>query len=189
MDATWSRSVEDSEWAAAVELADCVTAGYDFPTIPSRVGLDVGEVLHAELPASGWRFHGADVTYTAPRVVAIGGPLMFGIVAAGSAVARRRARQNAEAMAAPQWRPLGELHLLVTNRRLLVWRNGTWASVWYSVVRELRPDLEARRLDMTFEDDPPYCLVGPWVPYLTVMLTTILAEDRSTEAVATALGV
>ena len=42
---------------------------------------------------------------------------------------------------------------------------------------------------MTFEDDPPYCLVGPWVPYLTVMLTTILAEDRSTEAVATALGV
>ncbi len=177
------------EWDDAVELADSVARGDRLPIIPSPVLLDAGEVLHADLPAQGWRFHGADVTYVAPRVVAIGGPLMFGLVAAGSAVARRRERQAAEALAAPKWRPLGALRILATDRRLLVWHNGAWASVWYSVVREMRPDLAVRRLDMTFEDDPPYCLVGPWVPYLTVIVTALLAGERGVEAVEDALAV
>lgn len=80
MDATWSRSNAGSEWTAAVELAKGVAAGGELPSIPSPVLLDAGEVLHADLPAQGWRFHGADVTYAAPRVVAIGGPLIFGLL-------------------------------------------------------------------------------------------------------------
>jgi hypothetical protein len=96
-------------------------------------------------------------------------------------VARRRARREAEALAAPQWRPLGALRILATDRRLLVWHANGWASVWYDAIRELHPDLEAGRLDMTFENDPPYCLAGPWVPYLTVIVTTGLAVRRDLE--------
>lgn len=188
MDATWSRSDGGSEWVAALELATIVSAGGQLPTMPSPVLLDAGEALHADLPAQGWRFHSADVTYNAPRVVAIGGPMMFGVAAAGSALARRRARRSAEALAEPQWRALGALRILATDRRLLVWHNGVWASVWYSVIRELWPDPEARRLDMTFESDPPYCLAGPWVPYLTVIVTTHLAGDRGVQAVDDALA-
>lgn len=176
MDAAWSRSDSGGGWSAAVNLANRVAAGEDLPTIPSPVLLDAGEVLHADLPADGWRFHGADVTYVAPQAVAIGGPLMFGLVAAGSAVARRRARRDAEALAAPQWRPLGPLRILATDQRLLVWHDGTWASVWYHAILELRPDIEVGRLDMTFENDPPYSLAGPWVPYLAVVLTARLAR-------------
>jgi hypothetical protein len=189
MDATSCRPDNDSAWSAAVGLADQISAGGKLPIIPSPVLLDAGEVLHADLPAQGWRFHEADVAYAAPRVVAIGGPVMFGITVAGSAVARRRARHAAEALAAPQWRPLGGLRILVTDRRLLVWHKGAWASVWYGVIRELRPDLAVRRLDMTFESDPPYCLAGPWVPYLTVIVTTLLAGDRGVGAVEDALAV
>lgn len=189
MDATWSRSDTGSEWTAAVELAERIASGGALPTIPSPALLDAGEALHADLPAQGWRFHKAEVTYAAPRVVAIGGPLMFGLTVAGSAVARRRARHAAEALAAPQWRPLGGLRILVTDRRLLVWHKGAWASVWYGVIRELRPDMAVRRLDMTFESDPPYCLAGPWVPYLTVIVTTLLASDRGVGAVEDALAV
>lgn len=188
MDATWSRGDGGSEWTAATDLAGHIAAGGELPSIPSPVLMDAGEVLHADLPAQGWRFHGADVTYVAPHVVAIGGPLMFGLTAAGSAVARRRARHEAEALAAPQWRPLGALRILVTDRRLLVWHKGAWASVWFSVIREIRPDLAVGRLDMTFEDDPPYCLAGPWVPYLTVVVTTLLAGDRGVGAVEDALA-
>ena len=176
-------------WYAATELADWVCGGGHLPKMPSPVLLDGGEVLHADLPAQGWRFHGADITYVAPHVVAIGGPLMFGLTAAGSAIARRRARHEAEALAAPQWRPLGALRILVTDRRLLVWHKGAWASVWFSVIREIRPDLAVGRLDMTFEDDPPYCLAGPWVPYLTVIVTTLLAGIRGVRAVEDALAV
>lgn len=110
------------------------------------------------------------------------------LTAAGSAVARRRARHEAKALAAPQWRPLGALRILVTDQRLLVWHKGAWASVWYSVIRDFRPDLRVDRLDMTFENDPPYCLVGPWVPYLTVIVTTVLAGDRSVEAMRNVLA-
>ncbi len=187
MDATWSRPDSDSAWDAAVNLANHVAGGDGLPSIPSPVLLDAGELLHADLNAEGWRFHGADVTYDAPHAVAIGGPLMFGLVAAGSAAARRRARREAEGLAAPQWRPLGALRILATDRRLLVWHEGAWASVWYHAIREFRPDLEAARLDLTFDNDPPYCLAGWWVPLLTVIITTVLARDRGITAVDEAL--
>lgn len=189
MDAAWSRDGVDSEWDAAVDLANRVAAGAGLPNLASPVLLDAGEVLHADVAAEGWRYHAADVTHTEPRVVAIGGPLMFGLVAAGSAVARRRARREAEAFAAPQWRPLGALRLLATDRRLLVWHEGAWASVWYDAIRELHPDLEVGRLDMTFDNDPPYCLAGPWVPYLTVIVATVLATRRGVEPARAALRV
>jgi hypothetical protein len=183
MDATRSRPGCGGEWNAAVDLANRVAAGGDLPRLASPVLLDSGEVLHAELTAEAWRFHGADVTFDVPRAVAFGGPLMFGLIAASSATARRRARREAATLATPQWRPLGALRVLATDRRVLVWREATWASVWYNAIRELRPDLEVARLDMTFDDDPPYCLAGPWVPYLTVIVTTLLAQDRGVRAV------
>lgn len=178
MDAAWSRAGIGGEWDAAVDLARRVAAGGDLPILPSPVLLDAGEALHADVPANGWRYHAADVIYTEPRVIAIGGPLMLGLVAVGSAVARRRARREAEALAGPQWRPLGVVQILATDRRLLVWHERAWASVWYDAIRELRPNLDVGRLDMTFENDPPYCLAGPWVPYLTVIVTTVLAARR-----------
>ena len=187
MDATWSRPGPCSEWDAAVDLASHVAAKGELPVVPSPVLLDADEVLHGDLTAEGWRFHGADVTYAAPHAVALGGPVMFGLVAAGSAATRRSVRREAEALAAPQWRPLGGLRILATDRRLLVWHQGAWASVWYHAICEIRPDLEAAGLEMTFDDDPPYCLAGPWVPYLTVIVTTILARDRGIAAVDDAL--
>ncbi|MFZ1489691.1 MAG: hypothetical protein WAS51_07100 [Ilumatobacteraceae bacterium] len=189
MDATWSRPGNGNAWDAAVDLANRVVEGDGLPSIPSPVLLNGGEVLHGDLTAEGWRFHGVDVTYEAPRAVAIGGPLMFGLVAAGSAAARGRARREAEALAAPQWRPLGVLRILAIDRRLLVWHEGAWVSVWYHAIRELHPDLEAARLNLTFDDDPPYCLAGPWVPYLTVIVTALLARDRGIAAVDDAVRV
>ena len=184
-----TRSDDGKEWRAAVELAERIAAGEELPSLHSPVLLDVGEVLHSDLTAQGWRYCGLDVTYHAPHAVALGGPLTFGLVAAGSAVARRRARQAAEALAAPQWRALGPLRILVTDRRLLVWHENAWGSVWFNAIREFRPDPEAGRSDMTFDDDPPYCLAGPWVPYLTVIVTTVLARGRGVAAVDDALRV
>ena len=80
------------------------------------------------------------------------------------------------------------LRVLATDRRLLVWFEGAWASVWYDGIRELHPDLAQHRVTMLFDDDPPYALAGPWVPYLTVVLTACLAARRGTGAVAAALG-
>src|SRR3546814_18733354 len=78
---------------------------------------------------------------------------MFGLVAATNAAARRRARREAEMLAAPHWRPLGRLRILATDRRLLVWHQAEWASVWSHAIRELQPALEVGRLDMTRSEE------------------------------------
>jgi hypothetical protein len=183
----WSCPGNASEWNLAVDLANAVADGNGLPILPSPVLLDSGELLHGDVIAEGWRFQGADVTYLEPRAVAFGGPVTFGMVASGSAATRRRARRRAKSLAAPQWRPLGPLRILATDRRLLVWHEDAWASVWYHAIREFRPDLEAARLDLTFDDDPPYHLAGPWVPLLTVIVTTVLARDRGVTAVGDAM--
>jgi hypothetical protein len=188
MEATCGCGGLGSEWHVAVELAEEVAHGSPLPVLASRILLDPGEILHADVGAVGWRFQAMDVFYEEPRVLAVGGPVLFVAATIGAASARRRARAEAERLAAPQWRSLGELRVLATDRRLLVWFEGAWASVWYDGIREMHPDLEQHRVTMLFDDDPPYALAGPWVPYLTVVLTTCLAARRGTDAVAAALG-
>ena len=188
MEATWGRGGLDNGWDIAVELAEQVASGRPLPVLASTVLLDPGEVLHADVGAVGWRFQAMDVFYEEPRILAFGGPVLFAAASIGAASARRRARAEAERLAAPQWRSLAELRVLATDRRLLVWFEGAWASVWYDGIRELHPDLKQHRVTMLFDDDPPYALAGPWVPYLTVVLTTCLAARRGTDAVSAALG-
>lgn len=188
MEATWGRGGVDSGWDVAVELAEQIADGSPLPVLASTVLLDRGEILHADVGAFGWRFQAIDVFYEEPRILAFGGPVLFAAASIGAASARRRARAEAEQLAAPQWRSLGELRVLATDRRLLVWFEGAWASVWYDGIRELHPDLEQHRVTMLFDDDPPYAFAGPWVPYLTVMLTACLAARRGTDAAAAALG-
>jgi len=187
MEATWGRGGSGSEWDVAVGLADQLSYGGGLPSLSSPVLLDPGEVLHADLNALGWRFQAMDVLYEEPRVLAFGRPVLFTAASIGAASARRRARAEAERLAAPQWRSLGSLRVLATDRRLLVWFEGAWASVWYDGIRELHPDLTNERVTMLFDDDPPYALAGPWVPYLAVIMTACLANRRGLDAVSTAL--
>ncbi|MBK6856865.1 MAG: hypothetical protein IPG97_10055 [Microthrixaceae bacterium] len=68
-----------------------------------------------------------------------------------------------------------------------MWFEGAWASVWYAGIREIHPDLSARRATMTFDDDPPYALAGPWVPYLVVAMTTCMVGRLGVDAMGAAL--
>lgn len=120
-------------------------------------------------------------------MVAFGGPLLMGTTALAAASARRRARAEAERLAAPQWRSLGGLRILATDRRLLVWFEHAWSSVWFAGIREIHPDVLSARLTMHFDDDPPYALAGPWMPYLTVVMATCLAGRLGVDAVGAAL--
>ena len=143
-------------WDAARRLAGRVGSGGALACVASPVVLDPGEVAHAELDAYGWRFETAEVVYEQRMVLAGGGPLLFGLAAAGLAIGNRRAQEAAARLATPQWRPLGQLRVIATNRRLLVFHQSAWASVWLGAIRELHPTLEAQRLELVFEDDPPY---------------------------------
>lgn len=175
---------ERTSWQLAEDLAAAVAAGASLPEIPSPVLLEPGEVLHAQLPLVGWRFHGVDVEYERRRTPMTSGPVMYGLAMAVTSIGNRRTRAGAERLAAPQWRPLGPLRTMVTDRRLLVLHEGAWASVWYAGIRKVLPVLEEGRLELAFEADPPYALCGEWAVYLTVVLTTVLSGAYGVVAVA-----
>lgn len=137
--------------------------------------LDPGEALHGDVEAFGWRYEAVDVAYETRRILAVGGPVMFAVTAAASLIGNRRAQAGAQRLAAPQWRPLGDLRILATNERLLVFHQGGWASVWYHAIRQAHPLTAGHRLELIFDADPPYALCGPSVPHLTSVLLTVLA--------------
>lgn len=174
--------------SSAKRLATYVAEGNPLPLLSSPMLLSAGEVLHAQLEAGGWRFNGVDVVYERRRMVAAG-LVTFGVGAALTSIGNRRARHRAELLAAPQWRPLGFMPMLATNQRLLVFHEGAWQSVWYSAIRQLIPTPADGRLELVFEADAPYLLVGEWVPYLTVVITTVLAHGYGVDAVAAMLRV
>ena len=173
-------------WDAAVKLVDLLDTGHALPVVQSPVALDPGEVLHAEVSAHGWRFHGVYIAYTEHGFVGVGGLAMLGLTTAATAVGNQRARAEAERLAAPQWRPLGEVPILATNHRLLVWHEYRWESVWLAGISHLVPSPAEHRLELLFADveDPPYALSGPWVPYLTVVMSVLLEIDLTPTAAA-----
>jgi len=111
---------------------------------------------------------------------------MLGLTTAATAVGNRRARGEAERLAAPQWHPLGEMPILATNERLLVWHEYRWESVWLAGISHLLPSPAGQRLELLFDDidDPPYALWGPWVPYLTVLMSVLLEINLTPTAAA-----
>jgi hypothetical protein len=175
-------------WTLAEDLASALTAGAALPVIPSPVLLESGEVLHAQLPLVGWRFHGIDVEYERRRTPMTSRPLMYGLAMAATSIGNRRTRAAAEQLAAPQWRPLGPLRTMVTDRRLVVLHEGAWASVWYAGICQVVPRLDDERIELIFEADPPYALCGEWTPYLAVLLTAVLAATYGIPAVSQVLS-
>lgn len=129
-------------------------------------------------PVVGWRFVGSEAAYERTTVVA-GGPVLFGALAVASAVGNRRRRRQAERLAAPQWRPLGPIAVVVTGARLQALHEGAWASVWLDAVTAGRWHPGGDGITLFFADDPPYAFTGPWAGLLAAEIDRALAARRA----------
>ena len=140
----------------------------------SQPGIDPApvpaETVHGEISAYGWRYYALDSVPYERHMCVVGGG--FGMVFTGllSAIGNSRGRRHAEALAAPQWRPLGPLRIAFTAERLLVWHRQTWWSVWLAAVVGSRWDAASEALELFFEGEPPYRLAGPEVRSLAARL-------------------
>jgi len=148
--------------------------------------LGVGEVAYGDLTATGWRYFALGHALYEKRTILVGGPLLMMATGLASAIGNRNARVAAEAAAAPQWRPLGSLRIVLSSERLLVWHQQAWWSVWLSGITDVRRYPEHQTLDLFFGSDPPYRLVGPDVVPLGVVLAQavpVTSEDWPTNSV------
>lgn len=132
------------------------TGAGDEPQEPSW--LLPGETVHAQIEADAWRYLALEVPYDR-RTILYGGPIGWTISAIASAIGNRRTRQAAERLAEPQWRYLGHLPTIVTNRRLLVAYEGKWWPVWFETIE--RCDVSDDTAVLSFHEDAPYCLRSP----------------------------
>lgn len=130
------------------------------PTTEQPEWLFPGERIHAEITAEAWRYLALDVPYDR-RTILFGGPLGFLCTGLASMIGNRRTRRRAEALAAPQWRYLGRLPIIVTNRRLLIEHGGAWWPIEADSIRSAQ--VEGCNVTLLFKDDPPYALrfIGP----------------------------
>lgn len=168
----WGGAALSEVQRLAAALADSAALK---PPVLEGVPLAAGEFAYGELDATGWRFFGLDTVFYERRTVLAGG----GLLMLASAIGNRRRRLAAEAYAAPQWRPLGTLRVVVTPVRLFVWHRQTWWSVWLAGVTDVRCHPEHQALDLFFEADAPYRLVGPDVPALGVAISVTLRRNQS----------
>ena len=124
----------------------------------------------------GWRYHGLDDVLYERRTFLFGGPIVMSITAIASALANRRRRQEAERVAAPQWRPLGPLAVEVCSDRLLVSRGDEPGTVWLASVIDLRAHAESQTVELYFEADPPFRFQGPDSTRLWTALEAVRSE-------------
>lgn len=125
----------------------------------------------------GWRYMEVELAYE-QRTVLGGGPLTFFALAGASAVGNRRRRHEAARLAAPQWRPLGGIAVVIDDARLLVHHQGAWASVWLDAITALEGHPGGDGVALLFADDPPYAFTGPWAGRLASVIDSALAARR-----------
>lgn len=120
---------------------------------------------HASFRVLGWRHIGVEVAYEQSTVLG-GGPLMFTALAGASVMGNSRRRHEAARLAAPQWRPLGAITVVIDDARLLVHHDSAWSSVWLDAITALEGHPGGASVTLFFADDPPYAFTGPWARHL-----------------------
>lgn len=154
----------------ARQLAESLAQGAQLePLHVEGLPLLHGESAYAEVDVEAWRWLAADVVYER-RSTLLGGPVVMTVSALASATGNRRRRLAAERAAAPQWRPLGIIRVVVTDRRFLVWHESAWWSLSFDAVVAWEVDAGAPALTLSVREVAPYRVVGPSVPLLVVVL-------------------
>ena len=136
-----------------------------------------GEHAYAEVDVEASRWLPADVLYER-RSTQLGGPVLMTASAFVSATGNRRRRLAAERAAAPQWRPLGSVRVVATDRRLLVWHETAWWSVWFNEVTAWDVDARASALTLSLSNGAPYRFVGDSVRLLVLVLLWLARNER-----------
>lgn len=169
----------------ARDLVESLSSGCRLdPLALDGLPLRDGEHAFAEVDAAAWRWLALDSVAYEQRALLVGGPLLMCTTGILSLLGNVRRRREAERSAAPQWRALGPVRVVATDRRLLVWHLGAWWSVWFDAVTGVQPDPPAHRLDLTFRHDAPYRLEGPAVPLLAVALAWLWQRSANFSEIA-----
>lgn len=163
---------------SARQLASHLRSGGALVPIRSGMRLQSGESEFTQTQAACSRYFAlGDSSYTRSTFLGLGSFGALAFTALGSAAWNSHKRRKAERQAAPQWRPIGQVGVTVTSQRILMLQEMTWESIRFPQILQLSPLVEKYQLDILFEGAPAVRLVGPSVPFISVLLFFLLYGD------------
>jgi hypothetical protein len=155
--------------------------GERLPTYhPTGIVLRPDEGAFRETVAEYSRYLELSVQYPVrPSLFVMGSPAFLAGAMIGktlSDAADRREARRLAAQAAPQWRVLGLLRVILTNQRFLVYAEDQyqWLSFWHSGLQEYRPRADFG-LELLYPDCSPVLLRGPMIPWTSVALASCVS--------------
>jgi len=187
--ATWTSVVPEIDgWTAAEELERRLAAGGTLLELDSPIPLAPGEILHAGVEAHCSWYGPADVTYAQQRLLIFGSAPWLALSATASALGNHRRRRSADALATPQWRPLGHTHVLVTNTRLLVRHGDEFLPFLHASIAFVADSPDPQHLEIHFTNGTALSLHGDWAHYVDIALcaTTIPGDSVGEEVLSCA---
>jgi hypothetical protein len=158
--------------AYATRWFESLARGESLPGVDGfNLNLEPGETLLDQYRAKYARFYGQNVTYSTGGVVAMGSPLFVAGAMIGSAMGKARARNQAQQMAAAQWREIQYVDVLVTDRRLIIPVGGRALSFYFNALAAFYPEIEAMTLTLDFGDNTePLQIFSPSIAATSVLL-------------------
>lgn len=131
--------------AEARKLTAALSAGQRPTVQPVPFRLTPGEACYAQGPAQLWQFLEGDGTYVHKSR---GGFGLLGLaLVAGTAAGNARRRSRAEQEAAPQFRPVDQGTIYLTDKRFTLQGQAQWTDITFENVRVARCD----SVSITFE--------------------------------------
>lgn len=164
-------------WSAAAAVREYLARGGELPTVHSPVPLDRGEHAvavfshHTGSPFHYERYLAAEVTMPSMGPTVIVGPSAFVASAVVmNALQRTRARHQAQAAAAWQWRPFPVLGVTLTTKRLWVHPYGSERLHFtFDSITELW--LYNSSMTLEFAQAASLRLTGAEVPWLAAVIS------------------
>lgn len=157
---------------AAHRLSEALRAGSRPQPIASGIALGPGEAVYAHAGVQILQHTGAQVAHSRGGFLALGNPMLMAATVAGSVLYNRHSRKKAEARAAPQWRPVDDGLMYLTNSRIALQARSAWIDLPYSAMRATHCDADG--LVVYWNGEPPVML-RTWCPGWHYVLMRFLA--------------
>lgn len=159
----WNRAVELRQWLGAGNAPRPQPQQYFIPQPGECYFCTIGVRVHV--------YTDVTVEYSESMFIAGRGLTGMALTAGASMLLNKANRERARREAAAQWRDLGDSNVHITDHRLVMRIEGHLESLWYGAgMTEFAPRWDEYAAYIGVDDSPPLRLVGPGVPYLSVMV-------------------
>jgi hypothetical protein len=167
-------------WDYAQQIARTLWAGIPLPSI-NVYGpvLDAGERAYLSSEATYSRYTAGNASYHPVNFVVLGRLAVTAAALAVQGAVNHRRKTAARRAAAPAWRGGREVHVVLTNERLLANTTSGWTAFWHTTIREFYVDLQYWTMTVGFGHQySPVSFTGPCVPAISVVTAQRLYGDQ-----------